>query len=158
MKPTLEEVKEYFKDAEIVECLFNSNKVNILTNVTTELYSGNNSYWIVTTNQKGGGVELWNEDNGFAKIITTKNTMKITKEFIRENKDKTIKEVFPDVCETKDPKRIKLQDLIEAYESRLAYREFYLCNAINNSYFKSCVTLEAEINEIKTFIENLKEL
>lgn len=281
-KQTLEEVKEYFKDADIVEatnCSF-CFKLNI-----DLLESDENGY----VNEYKDGILLSTDGfhhcvydgKNYARIVSKikpKNTMKITKEFIRENQDKTIKEVFPDVCkneftgwkisdvngyiayfendtlkhginhmsgwfesgkgykliecyvsrpatdkeveealikeavkrgfkegvtiknhqgvnvlkeidfiytdrynngiynkqgqgfwvfingvwadiiETKEPEKTKLQELIEVYESRLKSKEFNLCNAINASYFKSCITLEAEINEIKTFIENLKEL
>jgi hypothetical protein len=41
---------------------------------------------------------IWSESKGYAKILTYKNNdMKISKEFIKANADKTLKEVFPEV-------------------------------------------------------------
>jgi len=42
---------------------------------------------------------LWDDELGYAKILTYKNNdMKITKQFIKANADKTLKEVFPEIC------------------------------------------------------------
>jgi len=100
--PTLEEVKEYFKDAEIVECLTQKSNENISTPINKGIHFDLDSYWIEAFGIVGRYTELWNKEKGYAKIISYKEkTMKITKKFIKKNADKTFKEVFPEVFEQK---------------------------------------------------------
>ena len=67
MKPTLEEVKEYFKDAKLVECLFNK----VITEINSEIqyYSEDNEFW-----SNDDDLELWNCKQGYAEIVETKST------------------------------------------------------------------------------------
>jgi hypothetical protein len=75
LKPTLEEVKEYFKDAEIVECISNSIDVCISKNVQREIHYENYDYWVEVVGYKIKNVNLWSEKIGYAKIIKYKETM-----------------------------------------------------------------------------------
>lgn len=99
-KPTLEEVKEYFKDAKTVECLFNGEKCDITKNIVEDIHSGaGGGYWITISTHKGGGVGLWSAEKGYAEIITKKEpTYQITKETILKY---NMKDEFPDVFEVK---------------------------------------------------------
>jgi len=98
--PTLEEVKEYFKDAKVVECLTQKSKENISNPINKGIHFDLNCYWIEAFGVSGRYTELWNDNKGYAKIISHKEkTMKITKKFIKKNAYKTFKEVFPEVFE-----------------------------------------------------------
>lgn len=92
-RPTLEEVYSHFKDAEIIlSCYGREFKNN--NNFREGLRQQDYSYYA-----EDGTHEIWNPCKGYAKILTYKNNdMKITKEFIKANADKTLKEVFPEVC------------------------------------------------------------
>lgn len=110
-KPSLSDVKEYFKDAKTVECLadkkiFEISNLNLVKNneggdvyysFDSENHHSNDDYCVCFTN-----------DKGYAKIITKKEpTYQITKEQILElsktncaNKE-YLNEWFPDVFEVK---------------------------------------------------------
>src|SRR6478752_8293686 len=89
-RPTLEEVKEYFKDAETVECTNDSDAYYLDWSQDLEFYSDS----VRILHQKDepySGVrtycQLWSEDKGYAKILTYKNNdmkYEITKEQILE--------------------------------------------------------------------------
>ncbi|WP_395045932.1 hypothetical protein [Flavobacterium sp.] len=99
--PTLEEVKEYFKNVETVECLSEKVSEDISKNVTEEINLWNNEYWIRTKESaKGcGSVEIWNCKKGYSKILTHKQpTYTITKDIIEKYQ---MKDEFPDVFEVK---------------------------------------------------------
>ena len=64
----LEEVKEYFKDAEKVRCLVDSKVYNIDFSKGIRYYD-ESGYWISTSNSTMG-VKLWSKNQGFAEIIT----------------------------------------------------------------------------------------
>jgi hypothetical protein len=85
MKPTLEQVVEHFKDAEIVECLSNRDNCDITKNIKDEIYHSSSKYWIVITTHKGLGVELWSKEKGYAKIIKFK-TKTMRKVILEEKK------------------------------------------------------------------------
>ena len=72
--PTLEEVRNYFRNAYKVECLFNSETVDITENIEKCIYytEETNSYWIDIYTHKGVSVKLWNSLDGYAKIIKHK--------------------------------------------------------------------------------------
>lgn len=71
-KPTLEEVKEYFKYAEKIRCLYNSKEVSIVENITSEIYGEENDYWIDSNTHEGNGILLYDKCK-YAEIITYKN-------------------------------------------------------------------------------------
>jgi len=97
-RPTLEEVKEYFKNVEKVKCTndsdiyyldfsedleFYSDSIRLL-NQKDEPYSGSNTY-----------CQIWSKRKGYAKIISYKEeTYKITKEQILKY---NMKDEFPSV-------------------------------------------------------------
>jgi len=96
MKPTMEEIKAYFKDAEIVKenCHkkeeFNINFDEVRLSKFNNWVQGDRIYY------------LWSQENGYAKIIKYKEPMyTITKEQILELKDPIVKEWFPNVFETR---------------------------------------------------------
>jgi len=89
--PTLEEVKEYFKDAKEVESCYGELVKIDLNKISFDV----RAYYIEMDNYF---YSIWTENKGYAKIISYKEKpMKITNKFIKENADKTLKEVFPDV-------------------------------------------------------------
>ena len=82
MKPTLEEVKEHFKDAKVVRCLLDGRAFNIEDYNT---YTQSIGIDISIDNYKNGGYKvLWYEEKGYAEIIEYKTpkckTIKITEE------------------------------------------------------------------------------
>lgn len=98
MKPSLKEVKEYFKDAKIVrdrhgdETIYDKNKID------------NSFHYNIFTdhNEKEPDVILWGENQGYAEILTYKKPkMKITKKQIKQldKGEVTVRELFPDVFE-----------------------------------------------------------
>ncbi len=94
--PTLEEVKEYFKDAESVQESWHSKKVFELdfSLVSKSVFDN----WI----QGDKNLYLWSKEFGYAKILSYKNEYKITKEQIlslhRQGHDLTktqLNDLFP---------------------------------------------------------------
>ena len=82
MKPTLEEVKEHYKDAKVVRCLLDGRAFNIEDYNT---YTQSIGIDISIDNYKNGGYKvLWYEEKGYAEIIEYKTpkckTIKITEE------------------------------------------------------------------------------
>jgi hypothetical protein len=100
-KPSLEEVKEYFKDAKIVRCIYVDNIFDI-TEEAEDIRFDFGEYWIKADRND---VNLWDKSKGYAKILTYKNNdMKITKgqikvlhEFGNEITRETLKDLFPDL-------------------------------------------------------------
>jgi len=91
MKPTLEEVKEYFENAQTIE----SNFGKIIKNIYTLKYGKKDSKGIYANE---GDAQVWHPEKGFAKILTYKPKQHtLSESFIKENADKTLKEVFPEV-------------------------------------------------------------
>ena len=73
MKPTLEEVKEHFKDAKIVKCLCDREHYNI----DDYKYISDEGNYLVTLKVSQGGerhVFIWNTNEGYTEIIETKST------------------------------------------------------------------------------------
>lgn len=107
--PTLEEVKEYFKDADKIQSLMGRKFKNdgkfrgskYAMDGDTSIYAKNGKY------------EVWNQLRGYAKILSYKEpkekTYKITREQIKEvygycnstELQNTVKRWFPEVFETK---------------------------------------------------------
>jgi hypothetical protein len=100
--PTLEEVKEHFKNAKEVKCLYNKNIADITKNITESIFTfpGNkgNDFWIKISTHKGGEVLLWSIEDGFAKIISYKEE-KIMKKEIPTLEE--VKEYFKNAKEVK---------------------------------------------------------
>ena len=69
MKPTREEVKEYFKEVLDVVCLCYGFEVNI-TNYSRNVYEHGGNFWIDIKNHVGKNVKLWDEFKGYARIIS----------------------------------------------------------------------------------------
>jgi hypothetical protein len=72
----IEEVKEYFKNAKVVECLSENEDYNLNEiNISQEIHLENNCFWIdyLTESDFLCSIELWNEEQGFAKIIEYKD-------------------------------------------------------------------------------------
>jgi len=103
-KPTLEEVKEKFKDAEIVESLHTgwTGKINIKTIRYDTIQCG---FIICDCDNECGVTTLWGIEKGYAKILTYKTPkFEITKEQVlelhRHGHDLTrtqIQGIFPEV-------------------------------------------------------------
>jgi hypothetical protein len=77
MKPTLEQVVEHFKDAEIVECLFNTDNCDITKNTVEAIYEYGSDYWVDIKNHRGINALIWDEEKGYSKIIKTKTMRKV---------------------------------------------------------------------------------
>jgi hypothetical protein len=91
---TLEEVKEYFKDAKEVECLFNKQLVDITKNIIEEINEDRNAFWISISDHLGIGVKLYDKVNFlFAEIISYKDgsiNYKLTDTISQPNELKSI--------------------------------------------------------------------
>lgn len=108
--PTLEEVKEYFKNAKKVKCLWNKQKVNITKKIIKEAYKNcSGDVWIVIDGHTGGGVLLYNETTSeYAEILTYKEkTFSITESQIKElchsslySNTERLKKMFPEAFES----------------------------------------------------------
>ena len=74
--PTLEEVKEYFKNAKEVRCLYKRNITDITKNISKSIFicpeDKDNDFWIRISTHKGMDVLLWSKERGFAEIISFK--------------------------------------------------------------------------------------
>lgn len=109
-QPSLEEVKEYFKNAKKVKCLWNKQKVNITKKIIKEAYKNcSGDVWIVIDGHTGGGVLLYNEiTSEYAEILTYKEkTFSITESQIKDfykiteihSAQKYIEKLFPETVE-----------------------------------------------------------
>lgn len=97
--PTLEEVKEYFKDAKTVECLTQKSEENISSPKGKGIHYDMNIYWIEAKGVTGKYTNLWNSEKGYAKILTYKTPkFEITKETVIKYQ---MEEEFPEVFEVK---------------------------------------------------------
>jgi hypothetical protein len=77
MRPSLEEVKEYFKDALEVECIAENENVNITKDILREIHydnCGNREFWIGISSYENTYVCLWDDTYGYAKITKYKPT------------------------------------------------------------------------------------
>lgn len=74
MRPTIEEVKEHFKDAEIVKTLHN-REIIYDTNIRKGLHYWMDGVWVDYVSQWGvnNSGEIWNNRQGYAEIIKYKN-------------------------------------------------------------------------------------
>jgi len=73
-KPTLEEVKEHFKNAKEVKSLFDGRIVNLEeVEITKDIHYWLSMFWIDYT-EDGiiRNLKLWSEENGYAEIISYK--------------------------------------------------------------------------------------
>lgn len=69
--PTIEQVKEHFKDAKIVRCLFSGTESDI-TRPKYDIEYLEGDYWITPRKHPGHNLELWSRTKGYAEIIETK--------------------------------------------------------------------------------------
>ncbi len=100
MKPTVEEVKEHFKDAKLVKCLEDGIVYDINKEIEKDVYYDYRAFWIVTASD----VVLLHKDGEYAEIIEYKKPkqMKYTLEQIAKHgklmqeyaKDQSIKIEF----------------------------------------------------------------
>lgn len=69
---TIEEVKIYFKDAKVVECLSDNVREDITKDILRDVYIDKSSddYWVETKEEV---VKLYSKSDGFAKIIEYKD-------------------------------------------------------------------------------------
>jgi len=84
-RPTLEEVKEYFKNAKEVQSPNESDIVDITIFIKKNIHGWAHDYWIDLdkNHYDGQSVLLWDRIKGYAKIISYKEeTYQITKEQI----------------------------------------------------------------------------
>jgi hypothetical protein len=89
-KPTLEEVKAHFKDAELVSCLHDGMLINTKDFSEQGIYVFNNEYWANYSIPTKNSINLWDKQKGYATIILTKEKkFEITKEQILEIHDRT---------------------------------------------------------------------
>lgn len=95
-KPTLEEVKEYFKDARIVKCAYTKKEYDITKDIVGDIRDDYKEFWIKACSTD---INLWDEKTGYAEIIKRKQPKyKITKETILKYK---MKDEFPEMFEVK---------------------------------------------------------
>lgn len=92
--PTLEEVKEYFKDAEKVKCLFNGTTHDITKG---KIFSDMPEKYCAEPTNTGSYCRLY-KDGKFAEILTTKQkTYTLTEDQLRSLTDPAVKKMFPEV-------------------------------------------------------------
>jgi hypothetical protein len=105
-RPTLKEVKEYFKDAKTVECLFNGFIFDISkSDLEKDVCKFGNEYFLDTPDDCPDNLLIFDDKHRYAKILTYKNRqMKISKENIikLDKKETTVRELFPDVFEEQE--------------------------------------------------------
>jgi hypothetical protein len=70
--PTLEEVKEYFKNAKEVKCVYSEIVCDISVHIVKDIYLDFEEYWIDINSFPGKCLNLWDKDLGFAEIISFK--------------------------------------------------------------------------------------
>ena len=75
MKPTRDEVVEYFSAARTVRCLCYGQEVNISINIQRGIHEYNGNFWIDLKAHIGTGVKLWDKDKGYAEITSVQNRM-----------------------------------------------------------------------------------
>jgi hypothetical protein len=83
MKPTLEEVKAYFKNAKEVKSLSENRVFKLKENYSIERGISTNAYFAY----KGGKaiIDLWDDQKGYAEIISYKDEpLTVSKQFILE--------------------------------------------------------------------------
>jgi len=73
--PTLKEVRAYFKDAKIVECLYNADEIDITKGIIKEIYFEDEdiAYLIDIDKHRGTNVYLWSKKRGYATILKYKD-------------------------------------------------------------------------------------
>lgn len=109
-QPSLEEVKEYFKNAKTVQCICmcDGGSVDITENIETDIHEFNGGYWIDLESEHyiPKGVKLWGNGH-WAKILTYKEkTFSITESQIKELSkqncviEEILKEWFPEAFES----------------------------------------------------------
>jgi len=112
-KPTLEEVKEYFKNVKEVIPVGDTKKVNITKKIKEDIHEWNGYFWIDLDYSvyKGISVLLWDADSyEYAKILTYKEkTFSITESQIKEyskerehclNTQHVLRKLFPEAFES----------------------------------------------------------
>lgn len=112
-KPTLEEVKQYFKDAEMVESIYGRKGVP-----TGNFHFEDHCYFC---EYERGHLALWKDDYGYAKILTYKEKkFEITREQIWE---------IYNYCNNQELKNtIKTEYFPEVFKKELVVGKWYKCD------------------------------
>lgn len=76
--PTLEEVKEYFKNAKEVRCLYSRAICNITKQKARGIHLHYCSFWVDIEDELKYSLKLWDERNGYASIISYKEEAEFT--------------------------------------------------------------------------------
>jgi hypothetical protein len=125
---TIEEVKEFFKNAKVVECLLNKNYVELSKVDVLRIYKYNGIFKIDYCLDKGriGFItytkHLWNKDQGFAKIIEYKDEKLYT---LKEECHKYIGAQTRYTTTTLEDWNLPLSMLDEVKEVETAYESNY---------------------------------
>ena len=83
--PTLEEVKNHFKNAKIVKCAYDEDQFDLEIDVVGDIYFYNEEYWMDTKSNFRTNLQVWSEDIGYADILSYKTDSKTKiSEFIKE--------------------------------------------------------------------------
>ena len=72
MIPTLEELKEHFKDVKIVKCAFAKTETKISENIIEDVSFHNGDYWVRIKDNPKGYICLWCKFNKYAEIVEYK--------------------------------------------------------------------------------------
>lgn len=157
MTPTLEDVKEYFKDAEIVECLFDRIHYNISN---CKIRMNRAEKYEAYLGKDVGYARLY-KFGKYAKIIKYKEPMyTITKEQILElheiqctsDKDDLLKELFPDVFKKElvvGKWYCRGEELARWNDKKITYG-FVMGKFISYMLFSEEIGREATEEEVKT--------
>lgn len=77
-QPTLEEVKEHFKNAKEVRCLCDRKFYDITEGINRDIHEFCSDFWIELEKVN---VNLWDFENGYADIISYKEDNPVQQEF-----------------------------------------------------------------------------
>lgn len=150
MKPTIEEVKEHFKDARIVKAL-NGREVIYNTNIRKGLHYWGNGVWVDDINEEGenNSGEIWNNKQGYAKIVRYKkhknNNMKTLNR-------KDFKRIYNIACGGWKPK------LIELYGNEFAVQDSVQISDDDYNKMRKACTPDQNILFDEIFGKDKKEL
>jgi hypothetical protein len=80
--PTLEEVKEHFKNAKEVRCAFTKKVIDISIEISKDIHFCDDEYWIDNYNPIIES-NLWDENLGYAEIISFKEKKQTIKDLLK---------------------------------------------------------------------------
>lgn len=172
MKPTLEEVKEFFKNAKVVKCLAIMDNVDLTEiKITRDIHDWCGQYWLDYTGDIKRNLKLWCEGE-YAEIVEYKQQETMNKELI----DKLSK---GEIAVINDGSRAKLREILkkafpnDPYVTSANYTfyfrdedkktEYYLGNSTAlpavsvKDFFKTEESKEDKLDRLQKELEELRQ-